>query len=157
MDKRSCSIRDAKAIEERIIHECRKTKTKWVDQEFPPSNTSIFKRQSALGVDSWKRLTEMGHSTSVFVDGVGSGDIVQGELGDCWFLGAASVVATRNDLLYPLFVSAHPEYGFFQIKLYKNGQWRVVSIDDFVPMKWNVPRFGRCSDPSEIWVPLLEK
>lgn len=66
-------------------------------------------------------------------------------------------MATRNDLLFPLFVSAHPEYGFFQIKLYKNGAWRVVTIDDYVPMKFNQIRFGKCSDTNEIWVPLIEK
>lgn len=87
---------------------------------------------------------------------VASGDVVQGELGDCWFIGALSVVATRNDLLFPLFVSCHLEYGFFQVKLFKNGAWRVVTIDDFVPMKWGQIRFGKCSDPNELWVPLVE-
>jgi hypothetical protein len=48
-------------------------------------------------------------------DGVGAGDVMQGELGDCWFLGAMSVVATRNDLMYPLFIAAHPEIGFYQV------------------------------------------
>ena len=47
--------------------------------------------------------------------------------------------------------------GFYQIKLYKNGRWRVVTIDDFVPMKFRQIRFGKCSDKSEVWVPLLEK
>jgi hypothetical protein len=99
----------------------------------------------------------MGHDTAVFVDGISSGDIVQGELGDCWFLGAASVVATREDLLYPLVLSAHPEYGFYQFKIYKNAKWRYITIDDFVPLKFGQIRFGKCADPSEIWVPLLEK
>jgi Calpain family cysteine protease len=61
-----------------------------------------------------------------------------GELGNCWALGAMSVVACRNDLLYPLFVCAHPEYGMYQIKFYKNGHWRVVTVDDYVPLKWFV-------------------
>ena len=59
--------------------------------------------------------------------------------------------------MYPLFESAHPEYGFYQIKIYKNARWRVVTVDDFVPMKFNQIRFGKCQDKSEVWVPLLEK
>ena len=55
------------------------------------------------------------------MDGAEEGDVIQGELGDCWMLGALSVVATRDDLLFPLFVSAHPECGFYQIKLYLDG------------------------------------
>ena len=98
-----------------------KTRT---DPDFGPESSSLFRRDRSLEAERWQRLTEMGHEVFVFVDGVSSGDIVQGELGDCWWLGAASVVATRNDLLFPLYVSAHPEYGFFQVKFYKNGAWR---------------------------------
>jgi hypothetical protein len=80
MDKRSCSIREAKAIEDRIVQECRSHKKKWTDPTFGPENSSIFKRDAKLGVDSWKRLTEIGNpgEVSVFLDGVSSGDIVQG-------------------------------------------------------------------------------
>ena len=42
-----------------------------------------------------------------------SGDVIQGALGDCYFLGALSVIATRRDLLMPLFVSVHPELGLY--------------------------------------------
>jgi hypothetical protein len=49
----------------------------------------------------------------LFVDGVESGDVIQGALGDCYFLGALSVVATRKDLLLPLFVAAYPEWGLY--------------------------------------------
>jgi len=36
----------------------------------------------------------------VFIDdGASSNDVKQGQIGDCWFIGALSVIATRNDLL----------------------------------------------------------
>ena len=74
MDARSCSLKDAKKIEDEIIHECRKRGgQKWSDPNFPCSSKSLFVRDSSLDVDEWKRLTEMGHNTSVFVDGVSSG------------------------------------------------------------------------------------
>jgi hypothetical protein len=64
----------------------------------------------------------------------------------------------QDDLLYPLFVSAHPEYGFFQIRFFIDGEWRVVTIDDFVPVKQSSAMiFAHCKDPDEMWVPLVEK
>ena len=50
------------------------------------------------------RLTD-GKSPQLFVDGAEAGDIVQGDLGDCWFLSALSTVASRTDLLRNLFAS----------------------------------------------------
>lgn len=42
-----------------------------------------------------------------------------GELGDCWFLGALAVVATRIDLIKQLIITIRPEYGFYQFRFYK--------------------------------------
>lgn len=33
----------------------------------------------------------------------------------------------------------------------------MVTIDDFVPMRGGKPVYGRCRDPKEMWVPLVEK
>ena len=34
-----------------------------------------------------------------FSQGAGTNDAKQGKLGDCWFIGALSVISTRDDLL----------------------------------------------------------
>ena len=115
MHKRSVSLQEAKRIENDIVHRCQTRKEKFTDPDFPPTSKSVFTRDHGLDPESWKRLGELTERPSLFVDGVGSGDVIQGELGDCWFLGAMSVVATRNDLMYPLFVCAHPEYGMYQV------------------------------------------
>jgi hypothetical protein len=53
----------------------------------------------------------MAPTPKLFVDGVEAGDVIQGALGDCYFLGSLSVVATRKDLLMPLVVKYVPENG----------------------------------------------
>ena len=41
----------------------------------------------------------------LFEDGIESGDVIQGALGDCWFLGAMSALSTRPELLQSVFVT----------------------------------------------------
>lgn len=64
----------------------------YLDPEFPAADSSIYKRppgqHSHLIV--WKRPNEIAPSPQLIVDGVESGDVIQGALGDCYFLGAIS-------------------------------------------------------------------
>ena len=133
LDKRSYPLSMAKKVEQDVVAACKRSKGKFIDKDFPATTSSIGRRK-AQGVVEWARVSEFLESPSLFIDGVEAGDVVQGALGDCWFLGAMSVVATRDDLLYPLFVSAHPEYGFYQLKFYKDGDWRVVRYA--LPYPW---------------------
>ena len=98
----------------------------------------------------------------LFVGGSGSGDIVQGSLGDCWFLGALSVLATRPELLADLFFkgATYKDVGLFCVRFFKDNAWRYVLVDDRIPVhdnKGGSPCFARCRDPNELWVPILEK
>jgi len=152
-------FKSAKALEEYLVAEFNRTGKKFEDPEFPTTDNSLYKNPPGEYQNvQWKRPSEFCKSPELFISGVESGDVIQGALGDCYFLGALSVVATRNDLLYPLFVSAHPEAGFYQIKFWKNGAWRVVTIDDRIPM-WSdtEPVFGKCKDANECWVMFMEK
>lgn len=48
----------------------------------------------------WKFATELSDKPEQFIDdGAGSNDVKQGQLGDCWFIGALSVIATKDTLL----------------------------------------------------------
>ncbi|GAB9463405.1 hypothetical protein Gpo141_00000867 [Globisporangium polare] len=101
----------------------------------------------------------------LFADGVCSGDVIQGNLGDCWFLSALSVVATRPDLLQQTFWRGdkYKANGLFVCRFMKNFVWNYVIIDDRLPVfgfsktKAGKPYFARCRDPDELWVALLEK
>jgi hypothetical protein len=51
------------------------------------------------GID-WVIPEEITEETPMFFDdGPAPNDVIQGKLGDCWFIGALSVLATRDDLL----------------------------------------------------------
>eukprot|EP01123_Difflugia_compressa_P014237 TRINITY_DN716_c0_g1_i1.p1 TRINITY_DN716_c0_g1~~TRINITY_DN716_c0_g1_i1.p1 ORF type:complete len:717 (+),score=139.55 TRINITY_DN716_c0_g1_i1:3-2153(+) len=110
-------------------------------------------------IKSWKRISDFGPDASLFKNGAEEGDIIQGELGDCWFLSALSVLASRGtSALQDLFVAVHPAEGFVQCKFFKNNKWVFVTIDDRIPCnEEGLPCFGRCKDPNELWVPLIEK
>ena len=99
------------------IAHCEATRTKFVDPQFPADNSAIAK-QPFKSPDwmkqvnlKWDRPKE---GSTLFMDGVEPGDIVQGALGDCWlvialvaavircrsrFLSAVSVVATLPDVI----------------------------------------------------------
>lgn len=106
-----------------------------------------------------------------------SGDVIQGGLGDCWLLGAMAIVATRPDLIRPLFAGkkvesfnlrmksliffspgSSPEHHYYIVKFFILGEWRWVVVDDALPVgSGGELRFARNRDPNEFWVSILEK
>lgn len=138
---------------------------KYEDPKFPASNASMFplpnaESQSAIAAfGEWKRPDAITRTPSLFVDGISQGDVIQGSLGDCWMISALAVLAQHGaDLLRDLVVSEHPEAGFYQFRFWKNGQWRLVTVDDRLPCsKSGALLFGSCRDTSEFWVPMIEK
>jgi hypothetical protein len=97
----------------------------------------------------------------LFIDGSSSGDVIQGNLGDCWFLGALSVLGTDEGLLAKCFwrTNEFKEFGLFVCVFYKDCALRFVIIDDRIPVFSNSGKvvFAHCKDPNELWVLLIEK
>ncbi len=119
-------------------------------------------------------------------DGVASSDCIQGNLGNCWFVSAMSVLATRDELImggrqgletspdmivdkeiasimskgvYPPIFHKFRQIGLYVLRFFKNFQWVYVIIDERVPVDITTkkPIFGHCRDPHELWVALIEK
>lgn len=75
----------------------------WVDEEFRADDSSLYKNpdekpEYALEHNiEWKRPEEIcpGEEPQMIKDGMTSGDVKQGQLGDCWLLGAFLVLGTR--------------------------------------------------------------
>jgi hypothetical protein len=59
----------------------------------------------------------------MFRDGASPGDIKQGILGDCWFLGALLLQSTHAELLNNLLYYDGIRYGFAVFQFFKNGRW----------------------------------
>jgi hypothetical protein len=79
-------------------------------------------------------------------------------LGDCWFLGALSAVASRQNLIRKCVPSSNINpWGVYEISFYKNGKWISVVVDDHIPLNKNKPVFASSKDANEVWVMLLEK
>lgn len=67
-------------------------------------------------------------------------------------------IAERPVLIERLFITKdYNEAGIYKIRLCKNGEWKVITVDDYIPCYYNAgPMFSR-SNGDELWVLLLEK
>ena len=97
----------------------------------------------------------------LFKSGTSSGDVVQGKLGDCWFLSALSVLGTVEKFLSKCFwrKDEFKEFGLYVCVFVKDCAMMYVIIDDRIPVFESNGKvvFGQCKDPNELWVPLIEK
>ena len=150
----------------------------WTDPLFPPETKSLCPtdeegnwllppdvlEEDVEGWDGfkWCRVQEIFGSEEyqVFHDGILDDDIIQGALGDCYFLSAIAALCKFPKMIEKLFFfkekSLEHCYGVF---LCINGQWELVLIDDYVPCTGRyAKKFAFSSaNGNELWVVLLEK
>ena len=149
-------------------------KLKWEDPDFGPqqNDNGIGNRKAIYGEYgnaqnlgfnpdnvSWYGIKEINDNATFFYDGTESNDVLQGALGDCWFISALSVIATKDYLLrgefnkgiledgkideeeikmmsegiYPPIFHSFSTKGIYCFRFYKNFKWRYVLIDDRIP------------------------
>ena len=119
--------------------------------------------------DGWERLSERCSAPVLIEDGISVADVAQGQIGDCFLITAmGSVAAARPDALKSLFVAYDISKGVYGVRLFLNGSWQYVIVDDYVAV-WNssiypdgTPAgtsllFASSSDANECWLPILEK
>ncbi len=157
----------------RIETVCRENRTSFIDPTFPPNDESLFKAStiSSSGLSQleavarspviWRRPGEIsgaGLPFQLFEGIIEPNDIKQGQLGDCWLMCSLASIAE-----FPIFVeniflqTTASEYGVYQLRLCKNGNWIVVTLDDYFPcFPEGGPIYSR-ANKNELWVLLLEK
>jgi len=94
---------------------------------------------------------------AVVRNGFNPSDIVQGTLGDCWFLCVLSVLCQSPGHLEKVVLTKEVNaQGAYQIRLFEGGVRKVILVDDFFPTKNGVFEYGRGAR-RQLWVPLVEK
>jgi Calpain family cysteine protease/Calpain large subunit, domain III len=155
-------------LEESIIRYCKENKCLYEDESFPAGPPSLYNNpdnipdyDKNMGCEQWVRPKDISDSPVLFANGVSPGDVQQGLLGDCWFLGSICSLAINPSLLERLFVNVEHmnEYGFITCQFFKNGNWQQVLIDTRIPYNssYGSPIYGHCKDSNEMWLPLIEK
>ena len=68
--------------------------------------------------------------------GIRSAAVVQGQLGDCWFISAIAALAEWQDRVKNVFNNqdGYPADGLFQVNLYSAGKIEKVTVDDRLPV-----------------------
>ena len=157
------------------------SKEKFIDSLFLPNLDSILGRLDNKPIDKVqvrykKSLSKMLVSSkdiiwlrpcdifpnakyTLFEGEIEINDVIQGNLGNCYFLSAIAAMCEFPQMIVALFRTLKAnENGYYEIIMNLNGEWNVVIIDDFIPCNkiTKKPLFCK-SNNSEIWVLLLEK
>ncbi|KAL7632549.1 UNVERIFIED_CONTAM: hypothetical protein RMT77_017116 [Armadillidium vulgare] len=150
----------------KIKKDCLKRGEKFSDPKFPPHDSSIYFSKQPPGVISWKRPHELVENPHLFVEGVSSNDVSQGQLGNCWFVAACATLAGVKELwqkVIPDFKEqeygagglVHP--GVFYFRFWRFGEWVEVVVDDLLPTIDGQLIFAHSKEKGEFWCALLEK
>lgn len=159
-----------------IAATCLQNNEKFVDPDFPPIPKSLHGylhvSQSNLSygglptVSSWCRasaITRRRDGTSgrlhMFVGTPSAEDILQGALGDCYFVSALAVVAMREELLRKLIVGqeTNHEIGAYQVRLCIDGFWTIIVVDDFLPVTEQGMLAFASGARGQMWPAIIEK
>eukprot|EP01006_Ploeotia_vitrea_P031051 TRINITY_DN63374_c0_g1_i1.p1 TRINITY_DN63374_c0_g1~~TRINITY_DN63374_c0_g1_i1.p1 ORF type:complete len:1262 (-),score=72.93 TRINITY_DN63374_c0_g1_i1:133-3918(-) len=154
-----------------IANTCKERGYSFVDLHFPPTKSSIcprwMKNPNVTISVVWKRPRSFGwwysqDSLGMFSPlGLGSDNIAQGHLGDCWFVCGLSLLADCQPTLLTSSVHTNAEdavAGIVKIKMCHTGWWSTVVIDDYLPCRLGgSPAFAHSKDSRELWVSYFEK
>ena len=111
---------------------------------------------------NWSRVEDILNSKNyqVFEEGISPDDILQGSIGDCYFLSAIGSLCKFSHYIDKLFFTKEKtKEHLYGVYIYLNGSWKLVLIDDFLPYSGkHFKKFAfSASSGKELWVAFLEK
>ncbi|KAF9461075.1 cysteine proteinase [Collybia nuda] len=133
-----------------------------------------------------RRVNEIFDDPQFYIDGVSSSDLVQGGIGDCWFISALATASCAPGLVEKFCVARDEQVGVYGFIFFRDAAWVTVIIDDLLYS--SIPKyeelsftekslyhnnkdiynktarrggksllFARSGTENETWVPLIEK
>lgn len=79
---------------QQLIKQYKNTNNLWEDYQFPHNSNSLGEIEGITAA-SWKRLSSIINNPVLFDGRIEPQDVVQGSLGDCYFLSAVSALAEQ--------------------------------------------------------------
>ena len=125
-----------------------------------PSDCTVTEPLKAM------RSSELYPGAPLFSGGIQANDIVQGAVGDCFYIGAVSALACSTAVsmkpLQRLFVYSNVKHGVYGVMFFKNGGWEWVIVDDWIAVssdnRGNVwPQYASPGTEPELWPLIIEK
>jgi hypothetical protein len=136
----------------------------FVDPEFPPEAASLNKEpdsdKTLDGAGGWARFHEFVADPQMRLGGLDPDDVIQGQLGNCWFVACLAALALvpeiAEQLIYP---AQYNPSGVYAVRVFWRRAWRWVVVDDWVPMDKTGAEaaFTRSRCGNELWMMVLEK
>jgi len=132
------------------------------DADFPATAASLSPKATP-SAPSWCRPAAWNREHATLFGegdaGISVTNVLEGALADCYLAAASIVLCQRPDLVRALFVGYDAERGVAAVRLFRDGRWHVTAVDDRLPCAraGAPPLYGKCRDPSTVWLPLLEK
>ncbi|KAG6837413.1 hypothetical protein H0H93_010031 [Arthromyces matolae] len=143
------ALEECKSRVEEIAADCRKKNRKFRDVEF---DLELDKQRCLHGIDKKifspsdvQRVTQIFDTPSFFIDGADSNDIVQGAIGNCWFVSALATMSTCAGLIEKFCVARDEAVGVYGFIFFRDSAWVTVIIDDL--LYTSIPKFEELSYP----------
>ena len=98
--------------------------------------------------------------------GISPEDIRQGDVGDCWFIAAASAMAERSERLERVFINQDDQHtggidmkGIYGLQFYALLMPVTITIDDYLPFENDAGKtiYAGVGRDKSVWGPLMEK
>ena len=136
------NVGEVEKLVEEVRRVCESSNLEFVDAQFPPCKKSLYidledlpKKMIPFHFKRPSHFFPQNLLPSIFPsNGVQPEDILQGKLGDCWFLATIALCATQPQLIQKLFITKkYSPQGLYALQFYREGEWKKVLVDDYFP------------------------
>ena len=161
---------------ESLLHQIHMERRPFVDPSFPTNHPTHFHLpENCVGPNGnsrlvWESITRVFPHANFIADVPKSSDVIQGLLGNCWFIGALATIIASPEVVNLIMPQPWPTSlvgcSLFRFRFWKWGKWIEVVVDDRLPFVADgmgrmvyPPKlaFSKCQSTEYFWVSLLEK